>query len=251
MDGKVAIITGGSEGIGYEAARLLAKKGASVVLVARNVEKLKRAVEGLGSGDHSYISADLSDVAQATRIIDETVGRYSRVDYLVNSAGMFLEKPTEDMSVSELDRVLRLNFNATAACSLEAVKKMIKQGSGAIVNLSSLAAFRDYPDELAYRASKQAVNSFTQLLGDEMASKGVQVYAVAPGSVDTPLLRKALEPKRAELEAFFKEKGSPMTLDEYFERILSPKDVALKIVDIIENPQAYSERVVQMKSYEF
>lgn len=244
---KVYLITGGSEGIGLAIAKQ-ASTTANVLIVARDRKKLEHAIKELSPGNHAYISADLSQPGEAKRVVDETIAKYGRLDGLVNNAGTIFEKPFIDCTLDDLRRVFALNFLATVETCHTAVPYMLRNGAGVIVNMSSMAGIKTYPNESAYGTSKAAVNKFTEQLWLEYKNSPVRVFALAPGSIDTPGLRGLLEPQRASLE---REVFKTFTLDEYYQKILTPDQIGRKVVELLEKPKETLEPIVVMKSYEF
>jgi len=246
MKDKIAIITGGSKSIGFAIAEILAEQGATAVLVARNEEQLKAAVGKLPGEGHSYVAADLSKEGAMGRVIDSTVKKYGRLDVLVNSAGMLFEAPFTETDYSKFVKLYQLNVFAVFEGCKVAGQYMLKQGSGTIVNLSSLAGRIPYPDEAAYGSSKAAVTHMTRIMAAELRESPVAVYAIAPGSVDTEMLRKHMESRRDHFEKLI---GKP--LEEYYKKILKPRDIAEKTLDVIENPQKYTSPLIEMPAEEF
>lgn len=243
---KVAIITGGSKGIGFGVAKRLSGSGVKVVLVARTESKLQNAVKSLEGEGHSYLTADLSKAGEMDRVVKEVLENHGRVDFLINSAGRFLEKPLLETSQEEFENVFALNLFSLVDGCRACIEPMNKDG-GVMINISSQAGSKVYPNETAYGSSKAAVNHFTRILQKELP-ENIKAVAVAPGSVDTPLLRRALGPQKDFLE---KEVFKTFTLEEYYGKILKPEDVADKIVDILQNPQNYVNAVEEIKSFEF
>jgi len=248
LKGKVALVTGASDGIGKEISLALAGKGANVVLVARRKELLEQiAADIKGRGGNALpFAADITLQADRQRAVDATVKAYGRIDYLVNNAGIFDEKPLEKVSAEEIDRMLDLNLRAPLQLTRLALSYLLKS-KGVVLNVSSLSSINAYANEEVYVTTKAGINGFTQSLRNSYGKQGLAVYALLPGSVDTPLIRKYLEAHRVENEKWLK-----MPLEEYYTKILTPADVAAKGIEMLEKrPAEPKNGLVIMKSYEF
>jgi 3-oxoacyl-[acyl-carrier protein] reductase len=184
------LVTGASGGIGRAIALALAGRGARIAVHYNSdrvaAEETRRALPGVG---HVLCGADLSDAAAIEPFWRELMREFGRVDALVNNAGIYLEHPPVTADYEQwnevLQRTLATNFVGPAQLSFFAARAMARQGSGRIVNISSRGAFRGEPTAPAYAASKAAINAFGQSFAKAFASKGVQVFTVAPGWVGT------------------------------------------------------------------
>ncbi len=191
MQGKVAIVTGASSGIGRATALLLAKSGATVVAVGRNEKELAATIQE-ANGSDGVIKMHLGDVmelSQLERIVTETVDQHKRIDVLVNSAGIIKNGNIENTTLDDWDKMMQINvrsvFHLMQKCvpHLEATK-------GNVVNVSSVTGTRAFPNVLAYCVSKAAVDQLTRCTALELAPKGVRVNAVNPGVVVTNLHKR-------------------------------------------------------------
>ncbi|MBW2290765.1 MAG: SDR family NAD(P)-dependent oxidoreductase [Deltaproteobacteria bacterium] len=193
---KVVLVTGASSGIGYQAARAFAERGAIVVPVARREAQLQDLVEDLrGHSPNSfYITGDLADQSFAQELVRETVRRVGRIDVLINNAGISKHKQIYHLSAEEAEHVMRVNFLSAVSTSLAAIPPMLIQGGGFIVNVSSFAAKVTPPREAIYAASKAAMNSFTQGLWNDLAGSNIHAAIVNPGPIDTEIWGKLDEP---------------------------------------------------------
>jgi NAD(P)-dependent dehydrogenase (short-subunit alcohol dehydrogenase family) len=181
LDNKVALVTGGTAGIGLETARLLARNGAHVVISGRDVEKGKAALASLGdSGNVRFVQADLADLAS----VDSLAEQAGPVSILVNNAGAFPVAPTVEQDVESFQRVFDTNVRGLYFLVAKLVPAMIEQGNGSIVNVSSLATAKGMPGASVYSASKSAAESFTRTWAREFAP-AVRVNAIAPGPTRT------------------------------------------------------------------
>lgn len=194
--GKVVVLTGASSGIGYEAARAFAQRGATVVAVARREALLQRLIDECRatSPESYYLAGDLGDRAVAERLIDEAVQRLGRIDILVNNAAISKHKHTYHTSADEADLVMRVNFMSCVWTTYAAIPPMLRQGGGVIVNVSSFAAKVSPPREGLYAASKAAMNAFSEGLWNDLAGSNIHVAIVTPGPIDTEIWEKEDEP---------------------------------------------------------
>ncbi len=194
--GKVIVVTGASSGIGYEAARAFAERGAIVVGVARREDRLRRLVEECKahSPASSYVSGDLGERAFAERVVEEAVSLHGRLDVLINNAGISKHKQIYHMSAEEAEYVMRVNFLSAVWTTLAAIPPMLCQGGGFIVNVSSFAAKVAPPREAIYAASKAAMNSFSEGLWTDLLGSNIHVALINPGPIDTEIWEKEEEP---------------------------------------------------------
>lgn len=186
LAGKRALVTGASSGIGEATARLFAQHGASVALVARRPEPLKRLAAELG-GDAIALPADVTKPDQVRAAVEEAVKRLGGLDVVVNSAGVAMPVRLEDLDAAEWRRVLDSNLSGTFYVAREAGLRMRAAGGGTIVNIGSELSFIGMPMYAAYCASKAGVIGLTKALAAELAPT-VTVNAICPGPVDTPML---------------------------------------------------------------
>lgn len=191
LDGKTAVVTGASAGIGREMARLLAQAGATVAVAARNeaaANDVAAAIEAAG-GRAFGLRLDVDDEASVVAAMALAAQRLGRIDILVNNAGIFPAGAILSASGDDWDAIFRTNLRGTFLCLREAGKAMREQGYGRIINISSNASIRSsVPDRAAYNASKAAVNRLTADAALELAPHGILVNAVLPGPVATEKL---------------------------------------------------------------
>ena len=187
LEGKVALVTGSSSGIGEAVARALAAEGASVVVnSARSVEAGERVAAGLP--DAVYVQGDVADEASARALVEAAVERYGRLDVLVNNAGTTVVIPHHDLEAATPEvwrRIFDVNVVGTWQVTVAALPHLKATGSGSVVNVTSLAGVRQTGSSIPYAASKAALNHVTRLLANVVGPE-VRVNAVAPGLVDTP-----------------------------------------------------------------
>ncbi|MDT8429751.1 MAG: SDR family oxidoreductase [Pseudomonadales bacterium] len=190
--GQIALVTGAATGIGKACAIHLARAGYRVMLNYRSREQEAQAMlKQLAGEGHQALAADVSDPAQASRLLQQIDRDQGRLDVLVNAAGIFAN---QDIVAGDFEawqaswqQVMQTNLMGPVNLAFAAAKLMIPQGSGKIINITSRGAFRGEPTAPAYGASKSALNSASQSLAVALAPHGIQVYAIAPGWVDTPM----------------------------------------------------------------
>jgi len=185
---KVAIVTGSGSGIGRAIAHGFSTEGARV-LVSDLDGKSAETVAGELAGDAAAVQCDVSDTASVNSMVDEAVSRFGKIDILVNNAGRARGGWVTNMSDEDWDSVFAVNVRGTFACSRAALKHMIPQRSGRILNTASGAGLRAFPQAAVYAASKAAVINFTYSLAAEVAKYGITVNAIGPGVTDTPFWR--------------------------------------------------------------
>ena len=189
LSGKVAIVTGASSGIGRAIAERLAEEGALVVVnYARSAEKAQQVVTGMQAkgGKAVVVQADMSRVAEARRLVIDTVKQFGRLDILVNNAGKFLPKLLAEMTEAEFDQVLALHAKGPYFAMQEAAKAL--RDGGRIVNISTAGTQRTFYGATAHLGSKAALEQYTKGLALELAPRGITVNAVSPGITDTGVL---------------------------------------------------------------
>ncbi|HEX7951091.1 MAG TPA: glucose 1-dehydrogenase [Candidatus Limnocylindrales bacterium] len=193
LQDKVTIITGGASGMGRVAARMFAAEGARVVVADVTAPAAQSVVDEVKAAGGTAIAvvADVSKEADAKRMIDETIAAFGRVDVLYNNAGIMPEADHSviDTSVEDWDRVMAVNVRGVFLGCKYAIPRMVEQGSGSVINISSFVALMGCSNpQDAYTASKGAVLALTKSLAVQFAPKGVRTNAICPGPVETPLL---------------------------------------------------------------
>lgn len=191
LDGKVAIVTGASRGIGRAIALKLAGNGASVVVnYANNANKAQEVVAEIAQigGKALALLADVSQVADIQRLFEQTITHFGKVDILVNNAGIILYKPIIEVTEAEFDKILAVNVKGTYFACQQAALHLAD--GGRIINFSSTTTAMMLPTYSAYVATKGAVEQMTRVLAKELGAKGITVNAVSPGPTDTELFRE-------------------------------------------------------------
>lgn len=191
MQGKVVIVTGASSGIGRATAGIFASKGATVVAVGRNEKELTLLASEVTSkkGSIKPLLADVTEMTQLERIVSETVHNHSKIDVLVNSAGIIKNGNIENTSLDDWDKMVNINLRSVFVLMQKAAP-YLAETKGNIVNVSSVAGTRSFPNLLAYCVSKAAIDQLTRCSALELAGKKVRVNAVNPGVVVTNLHKR-------------------------------------------------------------
>ena len=194
---QVAVVTGGSEGIGLAIARALSKEGARLVLGARRKEQLETAAASLRSGGRECraVPCDVTNPQQLTRLMEAGLERWQRLDILVANAGVGLSGEFTELTRDDLRRVFEVNVHGVLNSIQAALPAMLEQGSGKIVIVSSVLGFRGVPGFSGYCATKAALNSLAESLAVELAPKGIEVLLAAPGLTETRFHEVRLGPK--------------------------------------------------------
>ena len=226
LEGKVALVTGGSSGIGRAAALAFAREGAKVAVAdvdIRGGEETARLIEDTG-GDSIFVATDVSISSQVASLVSDCVGRFGRLDCAFNNAGITVTTRTlmADLTEDEFDRLIGINLKGVWLCMKSEIPVMIQQGGGVIVNTSSTAGLKGSRGLSSYVASKHGVIGLTKSAALEYADKGIRVNAVCPGPIRTPLA-EAVMAHNANAEELY-ESRAPMG------RMGRPEEVAEAVV---------------------
>lgn len=216
---KVAVITGASAGIGLATTRLFRSEGAKVVMFARSADKL-RALEAELGPEALAVPGDVTVWDDVQRLMAATLDRFGRIDILVNNAGIGIFAPVVDLDPEDLDRLLAVNLKGPFLCCKAALPAMIRQQSGHIINVSSVAGTTTFPGGAGYCASKWGLEALTQTLIQECKPHKIKVSSINPGSVKTGFGGKGTGPGQ--------NPPKPYSLE--------PEDVARLITDVAAQP---------------
>ena len=237
LKNKVAIITGGSRGIGYATADAFLREGATVILTASSQESANKAVASLKekypNSTIAGISPDLSSLESVRNAFVIATAQYGCVDILVNNAGVSESTPLSDYTSETFDRVMDLNVKGVFHASRAAAELMQEQGSGVILNTSSMVSIYGQPAGVAYPTSKFAVNGMTLSLARELGPKGIRVNAVAPGITETDMMK-----------AVPKEVIEPMIRQIPLGRLGQPEDIANAFLFLASEEASYISGVI-------
>jgi 3-oxoacyl-[acyl-carrier protein] reductase len=220
IEGKSAVVTGSTKGIGRAVAEALAREGAQVCVSARNAEEVERAVAEVNELDRGRATGavcDVRDLDEVRALFEHAAAEFGGVDILVNNAGIGHFGRVEEMEPETFRAVLETNLFGVFYCCREAIPLMKRRGGGCIINISSLAGANPHPEMAAYNASKFALNGFSEALMQEVRHDRIKVSYVMPGSVNT---------------AF----GGD-TPDESKSWQLQPEDVARVVVDLLRHDE--------------
>lgn len=189
VNGKIALVTGGTSGIGRETAIVLSKAGAKVALTGRREaegQETVRMIEESG-GEAIFIQADMSVEEDIKRSIEETVSKFGRLDIAVNNAGVEVDGPITEVEKSDYDKIFGVNVWGVLASMKHEIPVMLENGGGSIINMSSIAGHIGVAGVSVYIASKHAVEGLTKVAAMENAQTGIRVNAVAPGLIATAM----------------------------------------------------------------
>ncbi len=228
LEGKVALVTGGAQGIGRSIALVLAREGARIAVSDINLEKAqetRREVEGLGR-EAVEIGGNVAQAADAEAMVQKTVEKFGRLDILVNNAGITRDQILLRMKEEDWDLVLAVNLKGVFLLTKAALRPFLKQKAGKVVNIASISGVMGNAGQSNYSASKAGVLGFTRSVAREYASRNIQVNAIAPGFIDTAM-SQAIPQKERDLLI----KQIPM------ERLGKPEDIAEAVL-FLSSPAA-------------
>ncbi|MBI2447408.1 MAG: 3-oxoacyl-[acyl-carrier-protein] reductase [Candidatus Omnitrophica bacterium] len=203
LEGKVAVITGGARGIGREIGLVLAKEGADIVICDVNMElaaKTQQEIESLGRRSLSVLT-DVTNFSHAEETVNKTLDKFQKIDILINNAGITRDGLLIRMKEEDWDMVLSVNLKGTFNFTKAVSKVMIKQHSGRIVNIASIIGIIGNAGQANYAASKAGIIGLTKSAAKELAGRGINVNAIAPGFIDTEMTAKLPEDVRQKMLA--------------------------------------------------
>ena len=229
LEGKVAIITGGTRGIGYDIVKKFLDNKAKVVLFGSREESVNKAISNLKEEGYEAIGfyPNLSNLDDVKEAYDEVIKAYGKIDFLVNNAGVSSATPFEKYTEEEYEKVVDINIKAVYNCS-KAVVEYMKENGGVILNTSSMVSIYGQPSGVMYPASKFAVNGMTKSLARELGKYNIRVNAVAPGITETDMVK-----------ALPKEMIEPLIKTIPLGRIGTPEDVANAFLFLASDMASY------------
>jgi NAD(P)-dependent dehydrogenase (short-subunit alcohol dehydrogenase family) len=234
LEGKVAIVTGATEGIGAAVARRFACEGSSLVLVARRREPGEALAAELGAERAVFVQGDIADAGTSKQAVGAAVGTYGRVDVLVNNAALDLSGvPLLETTLDQIHRLVEVNVVGSVLMLQAAAHAMREAGGGAIVNLTSRLGLVGLPGSTVYGATKGALHALTRGAAVELAPYGIRVNSVAPGLTETPMVRTWIE-EQADPEAFRARHAATIPQG----RFATPEEVAAAVLYLASDESA-------------
>ena len=237
LENKVAIVTGGTRGIGYAIVREYLKQGATVVLCGSRQETADKAVAQLKAENAAWpvegISPDLTNYNSVKEAFDKVAEKYGKIDILANNAGVSASEPRTSYTPEMFEKTMDVNVNAVFNCTRAVVDYMKAQNSGCIINTSSMVSLYGQPSGVAYPTSKFALNGMTLSLARELGPSGIRVNAVAPGITNTDMV-KALPEKVI----------APLIAQIPLRRVGEPEDIANAFVFLASDMASYISGIV-------
>jgi len=233
LDGKVAVITGGSSGIGYEVARRFANEGAKVAICDINMDETQKAVTNIqkGRGEAMAVKMDVTSELAVNEGVDQIVKEWGTVDILVSNAGIQIVNPIEEFPFEEWKKVLDVHLNGAFLLTKACVKYMYKQKSGSLIYMGSVHSHQASPLKAPYVTAKHGILGLSRVMAVEGAKYGVRSNVICPGFVETPLVKKQIPEQAKDLgiseEEVVNEVMLGETVDQKFTTLDDVADVAL------------------------
>ena len=230
LTGKVALVTGAAQGIGKAIALLLARNGADIVVSDINLEKAEETAKEIGAMSPKAVAVkvDVANLSDVDQMVTGILEKLAKIDILVNNAGITRDKLILRMTEEDWDAVLGVNLKGTFNCTKAVLRHMAKQRSGKIVNIASVVGEMGNAGQANYSASKAGVIGLTKTIAREYAQRGINVNAIAPGYIETPMTEALPEKAKEELRKLI-----PM------ERLGKPEDVAEAVLFLVSEESSY------------
>jgi len=236
FEGKVAVITGASSGIGAALTHLLAAEGARIVLAARRIDRLQEVVSSARSGNHLVVQCDVTNKEEAEELIHRTVRENGRIDFLINNAGRGHFASVEDTTDEMIANMFSVNVFSLWYTTRPALQYMKRQGNGHIINIASMAGKLGFPYNSAYVAAKHACVGFTHALRQELAETGIHASVVCPAGVLTDWANVT---EGGSMLPMFSESGP------IIKKIAAQRGVSLPPIEGLLSPEAVAEKIVE------
>ena len=238
FSGKAVLVTGGGSGIGLATALAFLREGAKVAIGEVSADRAREATARARRDGHDLlvVLGDVTREADAARMVEETVKAFGRLDVLFNNAGILIESPVHEMSEADWDRQIGVNLKGAFLVAKHAVRQMLGQGGGAIVNTGSVNSLVGDPEAAAYSASKAGVALLTKSMALAYASRGIRVNAVCPGWVETRMFAQEAETRGITLAEHRRHAGSEHPLG----RVGRPEDIAELVLFLASDDSAYT-----------
>ncbi|HEY5657993.1 MAG TPA: SDR family NAD(P)-dependent oxidoreductase [Myxococcota bacterium] len=234
---RVALVTGATSGIGAACARELAALGARVLLTGRSQERGERVLAGIAErgGEAAFVRGDVRDRTFCRAIVEESLRRFGRIDVLVNNAGISYSVATLETTDAQWQDTIETNLSAVFYLSRAALRPMLEQRAGSIINVSSDWGLVGGVDAAAYCASKGGVVLLTKAMALECARDGVRINAVCPGDTDTPMMHKDYAQRGVSIDKGSRESGAAIPMG----RMATPEEVAHVVCFLASDAAAY------------
>jgi NAD(P)-dependent dehydrogenase (short-subunit alcohol dehydrogenase family) len=225
LDDKIAIVTGATSGIGEAVAVMYAKEGAKVAAVGRNESKGNDVVKRIaGSGGKAiFIKCNLRNINEISKIKDETIKKFGRIDILFNAAGVLVHKPFLEQNMDDLDLIFETNFRAYVLTMQTIIPVMVKQGKGTIINVASISSVWPEVNSYFYGAMKAGITNLSRNVAKEFSRKGIRINCILPGPINTNMTPDFIKNSKEAQQALIDEVGMLGRLGE-------PEDIAYAAV---------------------
>ena len=237
LKNKVALITGGSSGIGMAIAERFLKEGAKIVITGRSkvrCDTAQKKLKTIAADAVVSVTGDVSKWDDVQKMVKRTIKRFGRIDILVNNAGIYLDKRIEETTEDEWDQVININLKGVFLCSKAVYPHFKNQGGGTIVNMSSDSGVSGNPSEAAYCASKGGVTNLTRAMALDYAKENIRVNAICPAVINTPMLQKEVD-MQEDKEAYLKEIDKLHPIG----RVGRPEEVAFAVLMVASDEASF------------